>query len=438
MKTIFVKLKVTGKTLLQRLLITIQLYGENGLANHAAACAYGFLLSMAPMLLLIVLFIFMTIESSTAAIFSLIETLPFLDVIFDEQWFHSDLFTVSKPGIPGVISVISVFWAARILALSMQRALKVIFPSAKNRNPVMDTVVTLATEAVVLFFVLIAITGSRTAMRLYQMLNFLPENSILHIAATRAGNSVFIVVLLGIIAFIVYLFVPVNSPRKSSAFQGALFCAVTCFGLNMALGSILNTSMYNLLYGTLGNMIIMLVNVYFFFMVFFLGAQLSYVIDYFDSLLFVQLRQITIKSVKQKKHPSLMYKIFNPEESSLRKYLRRYKMGEIIISQGDAGEDIYFLLEGEAEILLPSLAGDVNSVGMLKSGSFFGEMGYLLSEERAATIRASTDVSVFALPPVLFETILKHDTSLDRDLIEHITRRLKNMTEQMITLRTGN
>ena len=422
---------------MQRLVITLQLYSENGLANHAAACAYGFLLSMAPMLLLIIFFIFLVFKPSPGAIASLFGNLPFLDAIFDEQWLSDDFFSVSKPGVSGIISAVSIFWAARILALSMQRGLKIIFPSTKNRNPVMSTLVTLAAEAVVLVFVIIAIVGSRTALRFYRLLDFLPKVSILNIAESQLGNSIFIVVLLGIVAFFIYLFMPVNSPRKFSAFQGALFCVITCFCMAMGLGMILDVSKYNFLYGTLGNLVIMLVNVYFFFILFFLGAQLAHVIDSFDALFFSKLRQITMETAKKEasgsagriKRPGFMQNLFDPANSSLSKYLRYYKESETIILQGDTGNEIYYLLKGEVEIWLPSSHDAANSIDILKSGSFFGEMGYLLSEDRTATVRAKTDVSVFVLTPVLFDTILRYDPDLDIDFIEHITRRLKNTNE---------
>ena len=436
MKPGLTNLKITVKTILQRLILTLQLYGENGLANHAAACAYGFLLSIAPMLLLIVFFIFLVFKPSPRFIVSLIGNIPFLDVIFDESLLSSDFFSAAKPGISGVISVVSLFWAARILALAMQRGLKIIFPSTKRRNPVVDTLVSLAVEAVVLIFVLTAIVGSRTALRFYRFLDFFHDVSILNIAVSQIGNSFFFVVLLGLVAFFAYLFVPVNSPRKFSAFQGTLFFVIACFCLAMVLGVILDISKYNLLYGTLGNLVILLVNVYFYFIFFFLGAQFAYVIDSFDALLFSKLRQITTKAANENERPGLMYNLFDPAESKLKKYLHYYKKSEIIISQGDAGNEIYYLLKGEVEILLPSSPDTGDSAGVLKGGSFFGEMGYLLSEDRTATVRAKTDVSVFVLPPVLFDAVLQHDKSLDRDIIEHITRRLKNANEQIVSLKS--
>ena len=77
MKSILLKLIIFVKSFLQRLLITVQLYFQNGLANHSAACAYGFLLSMAPILLLIAFILSFTFKASPAAINALLAGFPF-------------------------------------------------------------------------------------------------------------------------------------------------------------------------------------------------------------------------------------------------------------------------------------------------------------------------------------------------------------------------
>ena len=431
------KFKASVQTFLQKLFISVQLYIDNGLANHAAASAYGFLLSLAPMVLIIVLFVFYVFKPSQQAIASLVSGIPFLTSIFDDQWIAGNFLAASKPGISGIISVLSIFWAARILGLSIRRGLKVIFPAGKNRNPVLSTLVVVATDAAVLFFILVVIVSSRAALYLYRLLN-VPDTIF-------AFKGFFSFMALGVVSFFAYLFVPANSPRRFSAFQGALFCSLAFCCTNMILEIILDRSALNFLYGTLGNLIVLLINVYFFFTFFFMGAQMASVTDSFDALLFLKIRQIRIRAEAknnaeapsgQMARPDFFTRFFSPSEGSLKKYLRSYHKNDIIISQGEAGDAIYYLIEGEVDIVLSVQQDMERSAGIMAAGSFFGEMGYLLSEDRSATIRAKTGVSVFVLPPPLFDTILRYDTSLNRDIIEHMSRRLKSATDQIITLKS--
>ncbi|MDR0444399.1 MAG: YihY/virulence factor BrkB family protein [Treponema sp.] len=430
------KIKVTVKTHAQRLFIILELFDRNGLANHAAAGAYGFFLSLAPLLLLITSFLLVVFKPSPQEIAALVGNIPFSDIIYDEHWLSINFLSISQSGIPGIISALSVFWAGRILLLSVQRGLRVIFPGTKSRNPLIDTLVTLAAEVGMLLFVLLLILGSQTALRFYRTLNFFTDTSSLKLIISVIRGRFFFIVLMGIVAFFIYRFMPANSPKKLSAFWGALFLTLTYGCTTLALGILIDQSNYNFIYGTLGSLVILLVNVYFFFIFFFLGAQVAYVDDSFDALLFSKLRHTRSKAGEKKsRHEDALEKLFFSTEGNLNKYFRTHKKGEIIFSQGDTWDDIYYLLEGEVEVNILSSRGG-SFIDTLTPGSFFGEMGYLLSEQRSATVSAKTDISALALPPSLFEEILNNDTGIDRAIIEYMSRKLKNTNEQVTALKS--
>jgi CRP-like cAMP-binding protein len=121
-----------------------------------------------------------------------------------------------------------------------------------------------------------------------------------------------------------------------------------------------------------------------------------------------------------------------PVKGRLEKYIRCYVQGEIIFSKGDSSGEIFYLLEGEVDMYMPGVSGSAAST--LGPDSFFGEMGHLLSEDRSATVQAKTGVSALALPPRVFDEILKYDAGLDRVIIEQLSRRLKLRNEQLSAL----
>jgi len=360
-----------------------------------------------------------------------------LDGLFDDKWFSSELFSGVNPGIPSIISVLSIIWATRILALSIQRGLKIVFPSTKNRNPVSENLVMFVIEAVVIIFILLVILSSRTAMWIYSFLDFSNNNLLIRILTSKTGNSIFNIFILGLAAFFLYVFVPVKSPKKLSAFQGALFFIISYSLVSAGLGIILDISRYNFIYGTLGNLIVLLVNVFFFFNLFFIGAQLTFTINSFDALFMIKLRQIInrsklkINQKKQFKNMDLFVKLFYVTDGDSNKNIRYYIKDEVIISQEDSEYDIYYLLEGEAEVTIVCKDGTIQSIGNLEAGSFFGEMRHLISGHRNATVRAKTNVTTLLISPKVFDEMLKYDTSLDRDIIEQMSRRIKDITEQI-------
>jgi membrane protein len=194
---------------------------------------------------------------------------------------------------------------------------------------------------------------------------------------------------------------------------------------------ILDIARYRFLYGALGSLIVLLINVYFFFWFFFMGAQLAFVVDSFDALYFSKLYRARIKAAKKGKVPrhDLMCYLFYRAEGSLKNYLRCFESGELILKKGDSGDDAFFLLEGEVEVFVPESGNRVISI--LPPGSFFGEMGHMISETRSASVRAKTRVLALVLPSRVFDKALKLDSRLNHAVIQGLSRRLKSRNEQL-------
>jgi acyl-CoA synthetase (AMP-forming)/AMP-acid ligase II len=73
---------------------------------------------------------------------------------------------------------------------------------------------------------------------------------------------------------------------------------------------------------------------------------------------------------------------------------RQCELGETLVHEGDVGDEMYFLTRGQVEVL----RGDPpQRLAVVREGSFFGELAILRDAPRAATIRALTDVEVYAL-----------------------------------------
>jgi len=432
------KIKTAGKTFAQHLFITLEFFGKNGLANHAAAGAYGVLLSAAPMLLIVSFFLIRAFRAAPDAAVALFQYVPFLDIAFGSYWPALDFLIAAPPGIPTLVSMLSILWAGRIFAVALQRGLKIVFTGNRKRNAVKENLVTLAIELLLLIVMLAAILGSRVALRLYDAAGFFTDNFFTHFL----GNRLFQLAALGFVLYIAYRLIPANPPGRLSALWGSVFCVAVYGTAAILLDMLLRQPRYNFLYGALGELVILLVSVYFFFLFFFLGAQFAAVTNSFEALLFLRLRETRTGATGSGivPAPKPLRNLFFHADGKLEKYSRFYRKGEIVFSKGDECNEVYFLLEGEVEVLLPSSqeadapAGAGSTAAILQPGTFLGEMGYLLSENRTATIRAKTDVSAMALPVRLFEAILGNDINLDRSLLENLSRMVKKGNERIAAL----
>ncbi|MCL2139675.1 MAG: YihY/virulence factor BrkB family protein [Treponema sp.] len=425
------------RTSLQRLFITMEFFGKNSLANHSAAGAYGFLLSVTPMMLLLSFFLLHTFESSPEIAASLVNNIPFLSLIAKDEQQIFELLNFSLSGLSGIISIISIFWAGRFLTVSLQSGLKIIFIGEKKLNPITDKLITIAIEFFVLVFSLILILSSRASLYLFETLGYISTSSFLYYFTSQTGRLIFTIIMFGLISFCAYRFIPENAPSRFSALRGSVFCIFFWICLSLGLEIMLKQSKYDFLYGALSDLIMMLITVYFFFMFLFMGGQFAYVLDSFDALLFTRMREARIKIAENKNSgiiksiTNIINGLFSSVNGKLKKYYRFYHKGEILFSRGEQGDAIFYLLEGKVEVIL---SDDHTSAGIINEDSFFGEMSHLLGEARNATIMANTDVSVLMLPPQLFDKIVKNDTSLDRDIIMHLSRRIQKGNEQITEL----
>src|SRR6266545_3085643 len=73
---------------------------------------------------------------------------------------------------------------------------------------------------------------------------------------------------------------------------------------------------------------------------------------------------------------------------------RRYEPGEPIVEYLDRSDDVFFLVSGEARVIVYSLAGKVVSFHDLGRGDMFGELPAIDGRPRSASVEARTSCLV--------------------------------------------
>jgi len=83
-----------------------------------------------------------------------------------------------------------------------------------------------------------------------------------------------------------------------------------------------------------------------------------------------------------------------------------YRSGEVIVREGDVGENFYIIADGEVLVKKQTAAGVSVTLSMLSRGQFFGEQALLHDEPRNATIEAMSSVRCLALARKHFDVVL--------------------------------
>lgn len=68
-----------------------------------------------------------------------------------------------------------------------------------------------------------------------------------------------------------------------------------------------------------------------------------------------------------------------------------YKDGDIVVKQGDPGDEMYIIAEGQFEVILGETPETAHSAVYLGQGQIFGEMAIIDYGERSATIRCASE-----------------------------------------------
>ncbi|CAH8657656.1 unnamed protein product [Schistosoma rodhaini] len=85
----------------------------------------------------------------------------------------------------------------------------------------------------------------------------------------------------------------------------------------------------------------------------------------------------------------------------------RFEDGEVVVRQGEHGDDFFIITEGTAAVLQrPSESGEQVEVGKLRPSDYFGEIALLLDRPRAATVVAQGTLRCVKLDRKRFERVM--------------------------------
>lgn len=114
---------------------------------------------------------------------------------------------------------------------------------------------------------------------------------------------------------------------------------------------------------------------------------------------------------------------------------RRYRRGETIFHQGDAGDSLHVIHSGSVKIVLPSPEGEEAAIiATLGPGEFFGELSLLDGGERSATAIAQEAAVTRMLRRDAFLALFEEDPALRRALLLGIVGELRLLTHHVAEL----
>lgn len=114
-----------------------------------------------------------------------------------------------------------------------------------------------------------------------------------------------------------------------------------------------------------------------------------------------------------------------------------YEDGEVIFRQGDVGDSMYVVQEGQVEVFVERDGKEVR-LRVLGQGESVGEMAIFAREVRSATVRAIGKVRVLTVDKRNFLTRVQQDPSLAFRILETMSRRIRELSDEVVLLRGKN
>lgn len=396
---------------------TWQLAAKNSLQNHAAATAFYFLLAATPSLLLLSYALQTLGEIAQTSVPVTILMAALYEQLQFEKLTGLGFVPRDTQLTAGGIGILTLLISSRGLVNAVQNAFRVIFPH-ENRRSWLSWVLPLIILPLLFLLMGIAALAQLTLgfLAQYEFIAF--GNALL----LQGLNAVFSLAMVWGLLFAAYWRLPQHSPHAKDAAFFALASALSLFALLIGFSSFFKLESYNRLYGALGGVVFVLIGAYLACWVFYLWAQALFAYGKVD----VAALEKLFMGDQGVGATRLEGYVFGDANRLVARYGRTLPPGARVIEEGDNSRTAYYLYAGKAGVYKQK-DGKSAKLGELSEGQLFGEMAYLLSEKRTASVIAETEVTVLALPPALLEELMRYSAPLSRRIIDTLCQRLERM-----------
>lgn len=378
--------------------------------ESASACAFGFIFSFIPVVLIIFTILVTVIKISpdilNYAVDFVIQFKPFYD--FDPLL--NALLKMRTVSLIEIFLAFWVIWMARKLFYSIVRGINRIFRSVAKRLSITNQIFSFVSEIVLVLIFILVVLFSFLFNKLNQLLIFkFNASSFFLFSRSNSNRIVIFLTYFLFFAFTVYSYKFLSGCKPD--WKICLFYAALSSGIMFVISFFINKFMrftnYNIVYGTISAVIVFLFKVYVFFGIFLFFAQTLYVSEFFENLIICEL--YSSQNMKRNFAKSFFYsRLFKNPVLSSDFSTKIFKSGEKIFSPNDDADFVFYLKSG----VVLDIKDDISLT--YRTGNFFGEKCVVLNEKRKTLAISVGESEICFIPQELFKKILKDYPRLDR------------------------
>lgn len=406
-------------TILQSLYFSIMFTSANDLISYAAACAFGFMFSFIPIVMMILVILIRFLHAKPEAVTALLNLNTIITNFINLDTLVQSIHQIKKITNFEIILSITIVWMSRRFFISFVKSMKRIFKKNYRVQKGMTFVLIVAGEAsvTILMSILLFIFATfRTIIKLPILHSLVEHYPSLMDSFTNMIVTTFPLMLLFFAVLLCYKFGSRTNPNLIQCIFPALACILTFWGFKKIMKLFININRYNYVYGVLSNVIVLLLEVYFFFLFFLFFAQYLFVSQFFEILILSELYTLPSRNDISPKAIFKRLMFIRPDYLlNIQNKVIHIPKGQYIYRRGDNSTDSYYLAKGTVRLAYP------NTLLYISSGMFFGETACMLEEIRNEDAIAETDVQLVKIPEELFFSILEHNPSVSSKALSQIS-----------------
>jgi CRP/FNR family transcriptional regulator/CRP/FNR family cyclic AMP-dependent transcriptional regulator len=113
------------------------------------------------------------------------------------------------------------------------------------------------------------------------------------------------------------------------------------------------------------------------------------------------------------------------EKATYSQYLKTFPTGTVIFKEGDPGNEMYVIVDGEVEIRKATASDTAKTLIELKKGDIFGEMSLIEGKPRSATAVTTRATQLLCITEDRFDSVLQKNPDFSRKIIRMLSERLR-------------
>jgi YihY family inner membrane protein len=395
-----------------------QNYTRNSEVNQAAAIAFYAILSLIPLFLLTLLVAGYFFSAHPQVQKDIAENIRAIHPFFSDDLLTNIVKLKEKRRAVGWIGIISLLWLSAMIFEALEKALNIIFRAKTLRNFVKSKLLAM-TMIPLGWLVSITSVGVTYLATVLWKQSMLPKSGFLSHFFTLIPRYLLPYLLTVAFVALLYRIIPKARISLRGAVGGAVIFATLLEAAKYFFAwYIANYTNYDEIFGSMETVVLLVIWVFYVAMMLLFCAELISSYERRDMVLLEQ------ALLMQKS------KISKTDERLFRKFGRIYEPGEFLFQEGDAGQEMFYLLDGEVRV--EKKAGQVTrTLAEIGAGAYLGEMAALIDVPRTASAYTLKKSYVAVISGDIFRDLLRESEAVSFFMLQEFSHRIKNTNDNL-------